>query len=231
MNFIDEKYLKGILFDVIIIKMSKSINVREIENVFHKCSIYVLLNIYFDDLFRIVSIKEHLHKKIHVIKNLKCKILLDIDILNAKQINIDLINKVMIISTCQNLVVIIKIVSKSNVRIKRIVHVKKIIIFDKTIIKMSIYLKKKLFDDRDYFFESNQTELTVVLKKIEGFYIHICNCNVDFVQIKNDKFISIVVFRRVRLRTFTKYEKKNCYQIENEYYEIAILIQTNEINA
>ena len=225
MSLIDEKYLKNILSNLIINKMSASVNVRDIDNALHECIIYVMLNIFLNDTSQTVSTREQLHRKFHVIKNLKCKIFLKMNILNAKQMNIDLINKIIIIFICKNLVISIKIIFKSNIRIKKIVHSKKkIIISSKSVVKISTYFKKKkLSDNRDYLFEFNQTNFIAIFEKVESFYTHICDYNFSFVQIKNDLFISMILFKRVRLNTLTEYEKKNCYQIETKYHETVVV--------
>ena len=121
MNLIDENYLKNILSKLIINKMSVSVNVRDINNVLHECIIYVMLNIFLNDTFHIVSTRKQLHNKFHVVKNFKCKIFLKMNILDAEQMNIDLINKIMIIFICKDLVISIKIIFKLNARIKRII--------------------------------------------------------------------------------------------------------------
>ena len=125
MNLIDENYLKNILFNLIISKMSASINVRGINNAIHQCITYVMLNVFLDGTSQIVSIWKQLHKKFHIVKNFKCKIFLKMNILNAEQMSINLINKIMMISICKNLMMLIRITFKSNVRIKKIVHSKK----------------------------------------------------------------------------------------------------------
>ena len=102
--------------------MSVSINVRDINNVLHECITYVMLNVFLNDTFQIVSIRRQLHREFHVMKNLKCKIFLKINILNAEQMTINLTNKIMMIPICKNLMMSIKIILKSNARIRKIVH-------------------------------------------------------------------------------------------------------------
>ena len=230
MNLIDEDYLKNILPNLIISRMPAPINVRGIGNALHECIIYVMLNIFLNGIFQAASIRRQLHKKFHIVKDLKCKILLEMDILDAKQMNIDLFNKVMMIPTCKNLVVSIRIALKPNARIKKIVHSKKkITISIKSVVKVPTYLKKKkLPDNRDYLFEPNQADFTAAFEKIEGFYTHICDCNLSFVQVKNDLFISMALPKRARLGTLTEYEKKKCYQVEAEYHEAVIVIDVKE---
>ena len=125
MNLINEKYLKNILSNLIINKMFVSVNVRDINNVLHECIIYVMLNIFFDDTSQTVPAREQLHKKLHIMKNFKCKNFLKMNILDAEQMNIDLFDKIMMISICKNLMISIKIILKSNARIRKIVYSKK----------------------------------------------------------------------------------------------------------
>ena len=93
--------------------------------------------------------------------------------------------------------------------------------------KIQIYLKsKKLSNDKNYLFESNPKKLTVALKKADEFYIHVCDCNFFFVQIRNDLTIFVIISRRSRLGILNEYEKKGCYQIESLYHEVVIITNT-----
>ena len=158
MFFINEKYFRKILFDENVIKMIVLINVKNIKNVHKKCDIYVFLILYLNGESKDVSVREYFRREIHVIKNLKCKFFFEMNILKTKQIIINLINKIMIIFTCKNLIMFIKIASKSNARICRVIYFKnQIVIFFKSMTQISIYMKNKsLSDDKNYFFESNQ---------------------------------------------------------------------------
>ena len=170
MSLIDENYLKNILSNLIISKMSISIKVCDINNALYECIIYVMLNIFLNDTSQTVLIREQLHKKFHIMKNFKCKIFLKMNILNAKQMNIDLINKIMIIFICKNLMILIKIIFKSNARIRKIVHSKKkIIISFKSVAKIPTYLKKKKFQTIEIIcLNSIKQILSRFLKKLKA---------------------------------------------------------------
>ena len=157
MFFINKNYFRKILFDENVIKMIASINVKNIKNVHKKCDIYVLFVLYLNDESKSVFVCEYFRREIHVVKNLKCKLFFEMNILKAKQIIINLINKIMIIFTCKNLIVFIRIAFKSNARIRRVIHFKnQTVIFFKSMTQISIYMKNKsLLNDRNYFFESN----------------------------------------------------------------------------
>ena len=63
----------------------------------------------------------------------------------------------MMIFTCKDLIIFIKIALKSNARIRRVIHFKnQTVISFKSITQISIYMKNKLLsNDKNYFFESN----------------------------------------------------------------------------
>ena len=224
-SLIDEKYFQKVLLNETIIKMTVSINVKNIDNVHKKCDIYVFLNLYLNDESKSIPSREYFRREVHVIKNLRCKFFLKINILKAEQITINLINKIMVIFTCKNLIVLIKIALKPNARICRVIHFKnQIVIFFKSMTQVPTYMKNKsLSDDKNYFFESNQQQLTTSLKQLNGFYIHVCHDNVAEVHVRNDKNMTIKISRRARLRTLIEYEAKKCYQIDDEYHEVAMV--------
>ena len=156
--FINEKYFRKLLFDENVIKMIVSINVKNIKNVHKKCDIYVFFDLYLNDESKNTFFREYVRREIHIIKNLKCKFFLEMNILKAKQIIINLINKIMMIFTCRNFIIFIKIAFKLNARICRVIHFKnQIVISFKSITQISIYMKNKLLsNDKNYFFKSNQ---------------------------------------------------------------------------
>ena len=223
--FINEKYFRKLLFDENVIKMIVSINVKNIKNVHKKCDIYVFFDLYLNDKSKNTFFREYFRREIHVIKNLKCKLFLEMNILKAKQIIINLINKIMMIFTCRDLIIFIKIAFKLNTQIRRVIHFKnQAVISFKSITQILIYMKNKsVSDDRNYFFESNQQQLTIFLKQLNDFYTHVYHDNVAEVHVKNDKNMTIKISRRIRLKTLIEYETKECYQINDEYHKIAMI--------
>ena len=208
---IDEIYFRQILSAKKFIKMIVFINVREIENVFRENNFYLFLNLYLNEVFKNSSAREYFRREIHIVNNLKCKIFLNMNILETKQVTFNMKNKIMILFTCKNLIVFIRITSKSNARIRRVIYFKdQTVISVKAIAQMLIYFKEKRFsDDRNYFFESDQKQLTIVLNELNDFYVYVCEENLICVQIKNNRNVAVKISRKIRLDTLTKYEKKN----------------------
>jgi hypothetical protein len=198
-----------------------SINVRDINEVFHECISYVILDLYLDDIFEKKKKRNHLRREFHVVDDLRCKILIDMNILSSEQMRIDLISKSLFISTCRNLEILIRIALKSNARIKRVVHSKDITIISLNfIVSVSIYLKdKKLFSDRDFLFEFDHEALENILDDMRELYTHVCDCNLTFVHVRNELSTAMKISSRTRLRILIEYEKKDCFQIDVNYHE------------
>ena len=91
--------------------------------------------------------------------------------------------------------------------------------------------KKSLSDDKNYLFESYHEGLTAILKKIDDFYVHVCDANITFVQVKNDRFIAISISQKSRLGIFIEYEKKGCYFIEKTYHETIVIFDIKKAKA
>ena len=71
----------------------------------------------------------------------------------------------------------------------------------------------------------------MTLKKFERFYFHVCDENMSCVQIRNDRNIIVNISRRARFDMLTKYEKKDCYQMNDEYHEAAVVTDIKKLNA
>ena len=228
---IDETYFRQILFAKKFIKMTVFINVRKIENVFRENDFYLFLNLYLNEIFRDSSTREYFRKKIHIVNDLKCKIFLNMNILKTKQMTFNMKNKIMILFTCKNLIVLIRITSKSNARIRRVIQFKnQTVISVKAVTQMFIYFKKKrLSDDKNYFFKSDQKQLAIVLNEMNDFYVHVCEENLICVQIKNDRNVTVKISRKIRFDTLTKYEKKEYYQLNKTYHDVAIIISVKQM--
>jgi hypothetical protein len=221
MSLIDIKYLFTIVSETKVITMLVSINVQDIENVIHQFNAYVMLNLYLNEIFKDRKTKDHIRREFHIVNDLKCRILMKLNIMTSKKMIINLVDKSLIIFTCENLIVSIRINSKSNSRIKRIIHSKEFVTISfNSVMSVSIYMReKKLSFNKDYLFESNNDVLTTSLEDLSDFYTHVCDCNMIFVHVRNDFVKSIMISSRTRLKFLIEYEKKECFQIDFEMHE------------
>jgi hypothetical protein len=172
-----------------------------------------MLDLYLNDLVNETKTRNHIKRKFHLVDELKCKLLMSLNIMMSKEMIINLTNKSLIISTCENLMISIRINLKSNSRIRRIIHSKKSIkISSNSIINIFTYLrKKKLSFNRDFLFEFNNEILTNFLKDFDEFYTYVCDCNIAFVHVKKAQISSIMISSKTRLNILIEYEKKKCF--------------------
>ena len=129
------------------------------------------------------------------------------------------------IFTCRNLIVFIKIAFKSNAQIRRVIHFNnQAVIFFKSVTQISIYMKNKsLSDNKNYLFKLNQQQLTIFLKQLNDFYIYVCHDNVTEIYVRNDKNMTVKISRWIRLKTLIEYKTEECYQIDDEYHEVTMI--------
>lgn len=150
-------------------------------------------------------------REIHLINDLKIKMLIDIDIMRSKRIQLNLNSRIMQIESCQNLVAAIDIFARSNANVKRVVRSRdRIVILSHTLYEISIKLKK-LFNDRYFMFESDYKQN---LKIKDDVYAHIVNAQLFFIQVRNNINRSVVVQRHVRLDIIVEYDEEDCFLID-----------------
>ena len=77
--------------------MKNSITVQNIESTRYSTNKYVILNFYISDLVNNQIEIIEIITKIHLIHNLKTKLLIDVDILNSEKINISFFQQILII--------------------------------------------------------------------------------------------------------------------------------------
>jgi hypothetical protein len=155
MSLIDIRYLEITVFSTKIIKMKVVINVCDIDNALHECKSYVILDFYFDDVIENNKVREHMRREFHIMNDLKCKLLMSLNIMISEETIINFADKTLIISICENMIVSIRINFKSNSQIRRVMHSKEfVVILFNFVMNISIYMREKtLFFDRNFLFE------------------------------------------------------------------------------
>ena len=138
----------------------------------------------------------------HIIDDLKIKMLLNVNILDFERMNIDVDEEKLLIKSCNNLIINIKIKIKNNVNIRRTIrNQKRKTIFFKSTIKIFIELSILIFlSNKNYLFEFNYTRV----------YVYIINVDVFFICLKNDIDIFKIVSRHFNLNIIIKYNVDLC---------------------
>jgi hypothetical protein len=70
MSLMNIKYLTVIVSNAAVLKMSASINVRDIDNALHQSSSYVMLDLYLDELVDETKVREHIKREFHLVDEL-----------------------------------------------------------------------------------------------------------------------------------------------------------------
>ncbi len=207
MFLIDRVYLMKILSLIKIHHADVAIKVRDIETATHNCFEYVHLKLFIPDFKEIAK----LFRQAHVVNNLRAKFFMSMNILKSEEIILDISRRRMILSLCENLKIVIRVTSKLESRINRVIFAERLIIISsKSVVSVSIKMKESLFD-RDYLFQSISRELN--LERIEEIMIHMIDVNVVAVQIINSTNKSVIISRKIRLDRLIEYEEHDCYSI------------------
>jgi len=100
MSLVNKEFLMKQALKITIKQMLLSIQIKDIEVKTHQCEKYTNLVIYLsDNKIRTVIIEQ----KIHIVKDLKTKMLVSLDILSLKKIFIMMNNTEAVIKSCNNI--------------------------------------------------------------------------------------------------------------------------------
>ena len=157
---------------------------------------------YVKNLINNQFVVAYLQRKIHIVNNLKIKLLLNINVINSKKILVDMNQQKLIIKNCQKFIVKLKITIKDNVKIRRVIWTKKkFVIQTNSMICVSMKIREKSLFDKNYFFESYLTNVYVYVVDLILFFVCVINKHTSFLRIA----------RYVKMKNFVEFEKQNCY--------------------
>jgi len=100
MSLINRSFLKEQISDILIKWISLLIVIWELRTEIHHCDKYVILIIYLPDNNDQLAI---IIKEVHIINNLKVKMLVDINILILENISIMLSSRKAIVNSCDDI--------------------------------------------------------------------------------------------------------------------------------
>ncbi len=157
MSLSDREFIESITlnFATKIRKLTSLILIRDIENKIHNSNEYILMNNFIKEtLLNDTSAITFFQREFHLMNDLKMKMLIDIDILSSKRIQINLNDRILQINSCQDIIIKINIVTWKKANLKRIVRSQeKIIISSHVFLKILVKIKD-LSKNWDFIFES-----------------------------------------------------------------------------
>ena len=114
----------------------------------------------------------------------------------------------------------ISITPKSDNKVRRVVRVsKKIVINPHALYQMLIKIDALVFE-RDFIFKSEYNESAERLRRHGALYAHIVDCNMSFVNMRNDSKVLIARQKHARLGLIPRFEKQKVYRIHFKDYAL-----------
>ena len=119
---IDRSFLRSTLLNYFIQRMIIVILMREINENIIKSDKFIIINVIFKDFDnKKHAIKNVIIAKLHVINDFNINLLLNNDVLNLKNIIVDLKWRKLIIKNCESLKILIKMKTRKTFYVKRII--------------------------------------------------------------------------------------------------------------
>ncbi len=199
--------------------MTSFLTIRDIESNIHEIKKYVNFSIYLlneEDSNKMMKI----HREMHLIKNLKANMLIDNDILESKEIIINVQEKKTIIRNCQNLIIDVKIHQRESFVRRNVVNQFAIVISSESYVKI-LYKMKDLFSNRDFLFESF-SEVSMLI------YAHVIDVRIIDVIVRNESAKSMKISKNFKLEMTQKIQYDDCFHVSQEHH---LTLQTFKKNS
>ena len=226
MTIADRKIVQQYFSDSTIKQLSSSISMRNIDNIMHHISDYVVLTLYLDDqLIDKIAIIDKFQIEVHLVDDLKINIFIDNDALIVQQVKLNLAQQTVQLDSCQNFVALINVLTRQEIEVKRIIRVKSTVIVSvKITINVSVSYNDDLSADRDFLFES---QCAKYLDDDDDVFAHIVDVEFDHVMIKNTINYVVQLFKRARLDSIIEFNQQRCYNLTSDAKFLATEDWTN----
>ena len=200
----DKTWIIDLLSNVQIRKMQTSLRVKDIESFTHKFIEYVCISVYFSGFTKNdFSALTFIAREIHLINDLKAKMLIENDLLSSKDFIIDIEKKSTTIDSCE-INIALEIQFKDSF-VRKNIHVQHVITLQSNEEQLLI-IDANISEERDFFFEFDRSANFIM-------YAHILDVNTRKILIMNETKHIIKVSRRHRLNHVSKINCDNCFQI------------------
>ena len=206
MTLIDRQFLKELRLGRPLKKSQATISVRGVGTERHLTDDYLVMDLYIKGKVEDKDAVAHLRREVHVVDNLKAKLLLGMDVMVPERMIVNLDLKKLTVGSCKGLKTSIKVTSKDNTRIRRTLKAeRKIVVEANTIAKIPITFGEPL-PDRDYLFEP----------RLPGAYAHVVDASLSSIYVSNTSALPITIPRQANMGRLVEFEEQGCYQISPE---------------
>jgi len=221
MSLVNREFLMKQALKTTIKRMPSPIQVKGIETETHQCKEYADLAIYLSgDKIRTTVIEW----EVHIVKDLKAKMLVGLDILGPEKISIMMNNTEAVIKSCNNIRVPLTVHSQLTNQVKKTILSEKTISIPSRSYATVNVVKTSLPKNQDLLFKSEcqQGDSSV--------YAHIVDHTLSAVQVQNDTDMPLIILRKTCLSHVIEYEADGCYLADLKDAELAASIKVNQAN-
>jgi hypothetical protein len=214
----DRNFVLNRLSKVHIQLMTTFLTVRDISANVHEIKKYVNFSIYLsskNDSIKMIEI----HRKMHLVKKLKTNMLIENDILRFEEIIIDVQEKRIIIISCQNMIIEIKIHQKESFVRRNVINQYASIISSRSYVKI-LYKVKNLLSNRDFLFESSSSIFVFI-------YAHVINARTTKIIVRNEFSKFKKISSNFKLEIAQKIQYDDCFYASQKHQ---LTIQTSKKN-
>ena len=192
--------------------MKNSITVRKIETIRYFTNEFIILNIYISELINDKIEMIEIIVKVYLICNLKIKLLIDVNVLNLKEINISFHNCFLIINSEDEWEARIHVYAKNNICVcQKIWALKKQIISSHSLLTVLIEFKSALSTDQDFLFISIYSDA----------HTHLIDVNMYFIHVWNDSDQPIHISLKNGLGKIIEMKEEQCYYVDSNLHDLA----------
>ena len=222
MSLIDRQWLHVLIFDIVIKQIVDLMTIREIEDREHFNFDYVNVNLYLKDKLKKKTFIVHIKRDVHVVDNLRVKMLIDTNNLRVKMLidtNIMCSEKMIvnlqirkfIIDNCNMTTSII--CTFIDLKINRIVKFHHVVtISTHIVVTMSFKQNVNLSIERDYSFQSHVISINFETK--DDNMTHIVDFKTSMIHVRNVIDKTIIVSKHTKFDKIFDFDEKDCYHVD-----------------
>lgn len=216
-TLVDRAWLQRVLPDIEIKQMASSIPIRGVGSNVHQTSQFAIFPLFLPGTHKIIGKKVTALtalREVHIVDNLKAKMLIGMDIIMPEKIDVIVSTSSASIGSCQvEMPLEIRARNKGRAVVHPVHAKRSVIIPPRSEAHISIHHAS--LSDRDFFFEPDQSQLSL--------YAHLIDAFMTAVIAKNDSNQAVKVSRNLRLGTVQEADFDNCYHITSGKADVAEL--------
>ncbi len=214
----DRNFVLKLLSKAHIHLMTTFLTIRNIDANVHEIKKYVNFSIYLSSKNDSIKMTK-IHKEMHFVKELKTNMLIENDILRFEEIIIDVQRKRIIIISCQNMIIKIKIHQKEFFVRRNVINQYASIISSRSYVKI-LYKIKNLLANRDFLFESSSSIFVFI-------YAYVIDARTNDVIVRNELTKSMKISKNFRLEIAQKIQYDDCFYVSQKHHFVLQVSKKN----